>query len=348
MAGSRSIIPTKDFWCLICGLWVAAPILAWGAPVAWLAALAHVSVLAVGLLQPLRRPAPVFGWLLLGSLGVYLVHCTQPGGLQRAWIASSLATLAAGAVVAERADGRWLRQAVVVCAWAQLPVMAWQALGGVGPWPVIGDGLTGTVARRGVVAALLALGSLWSTGARAGTLALAAGLSGSCVSLPALARLVWERGHWRGVGVSVALGVGLLPWLWPRLGSRWDAWHGAGVIWGGWLTGWGFLPLPGGFRYDIGAGRWGRFVQTDYHSAWLDWVARFGLPGALMLVALGLWTWRRSRGAARWTWGLVAWAGCWQSVEVNPVLLGLGLIWLVQIVTRFSRGGSSEPQTDGG
>lgn len=324
-------------WRVACGLWVTLPLIAWGFPSLFWWTMASLLVVAVGLTQPQRQVTAVFGWGLLGCLAVYLIHRTQPYGSQALWMTHVTIGLMAAALMAERAEWRWLRQAVVWCAWGQLPVMAFQAFGHSLWWESVGGGLTGTMGYRAACAALLALASLWSSGWRAWSFAAAACLTGSWMGLPAVGRLVWGLwpSHLAWGFLSLALLALTSEWWMPRLALRLEAWQGFPLLHGGWLTGWGFLPLPGGFAYDAGTFASGGakaapFVISDYHSAFVDWIARTGLVGVVMLLALGRWVCTRLTSSAhRWAAGLAVWVGCWQSVETMTVLALLLVVWWI-------------------
>ena len=307
--------------------------LAWGYEPPWVWGVASLGVLALALAQ--RRPvgAALFGRLLLGCLAIYLVHHAQPYGHAWGWIRTVTVALAAATFVSAEPAGT-LRRWVLLAAWLQVPAMLWQALGHPSAWPSMGGGLTGTLGRRALCGGLVALASLWTTGRLAWTFALLGSLTGSFVILPAWGRLLWQS-RWRSASLllfalaSVLASVGL--W-WPRLLVRLPLWQDAILFRGGWLTGWGFLPLPGGFAYDNGDGMHRARVLSDYHNALLDWLSRTGVLGWMLLVGTAVWVWRRRAHAqTRWTGALMLWVACWQSVEANTALGVLGLVWLVDL-----------------
>lgn len=322
-------------WQLACWGWVASAII--GQPAWWWWTLASLGVLAVSGIAPGVRRCSAFGLLLAGCLAVYLIHARQPYGTAARWVLHAGLLLATAQALAERDGWPGVRRALVVCAWAQLPLMAWQVAGGALPWEPLGSGLTGSVQRRAVLAILLSVASLLSGGWQAAGLALASVTTGSLMGVLALLRVLPARVRlWGLLGL---LGVG-----WPvaleRLNLRVEAWQGASFLPRGWLTGWGFLPLPGGFQYDGGLGGiMARSVTSDYHSAILDWVARTGIVGLVMLFGVCWWAWRHSRTTeARWLVMLAVWVGGAQSLEQAPALIMLLLAWWIAL--------STEPQGD--
>ena len=105
-------------WPWACRLWLAAPLVGWwvgassrNAQLAWWT-LASVLVLCVGWTQPPRREAKVFGGLVAVCLVVFLSHLGSLGtGLL--WLLQAVLVLCAAALIAERGEFRWLRQALL-------------------------------------------------------------------------------------------------------------------------------------------------------------------------------------------------------------------------------------------
>lgn len=315
-------------WRVVCWAWVASAII--GVPPWWWWTVASLVVLAGTGSRPVVQRAPVFGWVAWGCLVVYLIHARQPHGTAAQWVLHASLLLAASHALAERDGWIGVREAVMWCAWAQLPLMAWQALWGDIWWQPLGGGLTGSVNRRSTLAVLLAVASLFSVGRRATWLGLSSLLTGSLMGAPVALR--WVPSRWRLVS-ALAGGVLLAPWWMERAWLRVSSWGDVPGITRGWLTGWGFLPLPGGFRYDGGPdGIMAQTVLNDYHSAILDWWARTGLVGMAMLIVVLGWAWRRSRTPeARWLFVFAVWVGSLQSVEHAPALVMLLLAWWIKV-----------------
>mgnify|MGYP001600203650 CR=1 FL=1 len=325
-------------WRWLVRAWIVLPILAPGYSAWWWWTISSLGVIAVAWTQPHQRNASAVGWLIVGVLAVYLLHHRQPISTVASWALYATVLLVAAALIVERGDPSWVRQAVLMAAWGQLLVMAAQAVGCSTPWLTVGGGLTGTVMRRASAAGVVAMASCLTSGWAARVFAVASLWTTSLVGLPALLRLVPLARSWRWRLVAIA-GIGWLGWMsWPRLLVRIEALRDATPLVRGWLTGWGFLQLPGGFVYDGGFSNGGSirapFLISDYHSAVLDWVARTGVLGAGMLAAMALWAWRRSQTIQqRWLFGLMLWIGCWQSVESQPVLLLLLMVWWMLVAS---------------
>lgn len=173
----------------------------------------------------------------------------------------------------------------------------------------------------------MGVGSLWSTGWAAWVLAGGVCLTMSGTAIPiVLLRLLWPHLRYKGLSVALVL-----------LGGAW-AWHGALwerlEVWRGWAFSWsgiGFSAFPSGFQDDTALGK--ALEWRDAHNVWLEWIGRFGLPGALVLVGVVAWLWRQ-RWRDPWTLALVLWVACWQSLEQFPVLVMPLCVWWVGLTQR--------------
>ena len=291
-------------------------------------------IVAAQFVEPVRR-VRVFGGLLVGCVAIFAAHVRSVGGAL-AWCYQSTFILTAAWLIAERVGWPILRRALLVVAWAQLPLMALQAVGVTLPWPaVITHPITGALGSRAPLASLLAVASMLSPRRPALILALAACLTGSLMGWPALIRLWWQSPckPWPSLWGWPVLAALTHRWWWPKLAIRMESWSSLSFLKGGWLTGWGFLPFPGGFWDDSTPGR--MFLWRDYHSMWMDWIARTGLIGGLVAVGLIWWIIRRLRVQPSWGWtmAMLFWIGAWQSAEAFPVLALLGVMGVIGLVT---------------
>lgn len=290
-------------------------------------------VLACGMARPSgpRSPARVFGVMALAMVGLALLHWRQSTAAF-VWASQTLLVLAAAWQLAHHGEWRWLKEALIACALIQVGVWGLQRLSIPNPWPthVWTKQGWGTLGSATPAAVVLALACLWSRGWRAwlwGGLTL---LTGSGTVIPVVAaRLAWVS-RWRlprwGLWCLGMLGLIVSAWLWR------DAWLMRAQVWREVAWSWwglGFQAFPGGFGDDTAIGQAMRW--RDYHNAYLDWIIRFGAPGAVGLAWLGWWLWQRSRHdeTCRWTLLLAGWVGLWQSVEQFPVLVILLLVWMI-------------------
>ena len=74
---------------------------------------------------------------------------------------------------------------------------------------------------------------------------------------------------------------------------------------------------------------------TDFHSTWLDWIARFGVIGMVVLIPLVRWVWIRTFSKTApwkvWSFILAVFAGTFQSAESLAVLSLLGMFWFMRL-----------------
>lgn len=293
--------------------------------------LASVLVIALGMTQGGQRRVSVFGWMLLGCLIVFASHAMSISGAL-AWLYQSALVLAAAWVMAERGAFRWMRHAVLAVAWGQLPVMGLQALQISLPWESLSSGVTGTLSSRSACAVLLGVASLWSGRGPALVLSVASLATGSLMGVPSLWRLWWQSPYKPLPAVVLGWPMVLVlthQWWWPRLALRLGVWDD---IWtylhSGWLTGIGFVPFPSGFRDTTPLGA--PTMWVNYHCTFLDWIARTGLVGTVLVGVLAIWVSRRlTTPWARWTVGGAVWVGMLQSVEAFPML---GMLALVMVM----------------
>ena len=317
------LIPTLGWWpatpsrsaCV--GLWVLASIL----------------VILVGPTQPIRRPVRwPLAWLAL-SFSISLIQLATGPSWSLIWLYQSTIILLATWFVAERADWAELRRAVLVVGSVQTLVMLGQLADLALPWPSETEA-GGTFHHRAALGLWWAVCSLWSQGRWSLYWAILSCLSGSWTGASvAVFRVIakrLQRAGWVPMLWPLAFVGGLLltssVW-WPKLAIRLEVWSTLVWLKNGWLTGWGFRPFPTGFIETLSTGR--QLPYLEYHNAWIDWLARTGAVGLLGLVGLWRWIFGRLTGRSHWTAALVIWAGLWQSVEANPSLLLLLVVWLI-------------------
>lgn len=327
-------------WKVVCGAWVVAPILGYWpgtsprhAQMGWWV-LASILVCAVGMRQPVRQQTSLWAWGLVGCVAVFASHLTSIGWAV-AWLYQVTLILLAAWLIHERGEWTWLKNTILGVGLFQGVVVLWQLLGGPTPyWSWPGGWLTGTLSARAALSILWGACSLLSHGRVAWGFALLACLTGSFAgSVPAVGRLLGQSRTIPMTWPIGAVGVLLLShrlW-WPRLLGRWQAMESLEFLQRGWVTGWGFLPFPGGWQSIAASGRQaGLVAQLDYHNVFVDWIARTGMVGGLGLLALVWWVSKRLTSPwRRWTAFLALWAGSWQSAEAFPVMTLLGLVWLM-------------------
>ena len=315
--------------------WVGLPILAFvpGIPtrlaVQWISLACSLVVLAVGLALPRGHGhGQVFGWALLGCLGVVPPHWRQMTPMFL-WVCHAGLLLTAAGMLTHHAESRWLRQAVVWGAWGQVVVLGLQVLHVPLPWPLLANPQHppgGTVGALAPAAALVGLGSFWSSGWRAWALGVATCLTGSGTAIPLVVlRLLWPW-RWLRWGMLLLLPIGLW-WGWrDAFLERWAIWSGMPWMW----WGRGFRAFPGGFQDDTLIGR--AMQWRDTHNVYLDWVGRFGLPGIVVLGGVLWWCWKQSRTVEqRWLLAFSCWVACWQSLEQFPVLMIPVMVWWISV-----------------
>lgn len=332
----------RHLWPWACRLWVVAPLLGFFPDVQprqaewWWWNVASVIVIALGWRQHLRRrSSALWGWLLVAALAMFLLHWQEAES--GAWVMQVALTISAAAMIAERGEFLWLRQAVIACAIFQIPAMLWQSHW---PWPYARIG--GTVGKRAPCAVLLALASLWTAWPSSFGLLWGAWLTSSWVGWPVAAGrwVVAFIRRFQAIGLMTVASLGCLAAAWVakdirfawvyEVGSRVALWRSAGWGLSHWLRGWGFAPFPGGFQDSspVGLALSWRF----YHSTWLDWALRGGALGCFALALILAWICRRTRPGGswrRWTVALAIWTASWQSLEQFPSLACLMLVWWI-------------------
>lgn len=321
---------------MACWVWVVVPILGvfpGSVPVRlstqWLSVLASLTVVGLGVASGAgwNRQRP-FGWLILAAVGLAWCHADVPD-VAFLWACQATLVLSAGGCLARCAESRWLREAVVACAWAQVLVCGLQVCRVPLPWPQQPHGaFWGTMGSRTTAALVTGIGCLWSSGWPAWGLGVATGLMGSATMLPVVVVKLagTNRRVWDIVGLLGVIAVAWGPWppLIQRLSLRcelWRAWRGS--WWGN-----GFHPFPSGFQDETAFGHAMRW--RDYHNVYLDWLARFGILGAVVLAVAGWWLWRARRAVPSWLIGSVPaflWIAWWQSLEQFPVGIVLVIVW---------------------
>lgn len=234
----------------------------------------------------------------------------DPYGVSWVWLATAVLVGLAGEAL--EGDAPSVRQALWVIGGCQLAAMGWQVIRPLPLYEVIGDGLAGTLARRGALSAFFGLCAVRASGWWTGAWMLAAASTGSLTGLVApLLRGVW-RVPTRWVRIAGVCGMAGAAWLWgaERLSSRWEVWR-QGMPDA--LAGFG--KLPSGF---LGDGMIDKLLnQPDYHNTLLELWARFGWWGLAFISGVAAWLISR-----RDWWGL-AWAAsvfALQSVADMPVL----------------------------
>lgn len=305
----------------------------------WL--IASLLVISLGWIR--RKPAvtaPIFGGLLLSILLFTFFHPEQiPIG--SSWVMRWAVILSAASCMAYLEDLKVLRLAVLGCAWIQIAFMLLQAAGVETIFRVAGSGVAGTLAKRAALSIFLGFASMLCKGRCAWLFAGASVVTGSLAgSVPAVAKLLFPLFmKARGMGISAMAGAVLLliPLGWDRLLLRLQAWsEGPSFLARGWLNGWGFYNLPGGFTDENMARSIHdpmSLMYSDYHSTFVDYVARFGLPGLITLAAVMAWLFFRVRvGLELWLLGLAVWACAFQSAESFPSMMMLGVFLFMHLV----------------
>ena len=324
----------KLAWTALAWLWVAAPILGYieGIPtrlgVIWISQTISWAVLALALFsaEPLRHRG--FGLLAWAAVLLSAIHL-RANSPSYVWLTQVLLWLAAAAILARQRTFLAMRAAVVFCAFAQFIVGLWQVQGIPLPWPVTVYGpMWGTVGSVTPAAIVMALGVLWSRGLLRWTLAIGVLLSGSGTAIGFVVVYLLFPWLWLLGAVGLMFGGTLLVGIGATFREsfllRWEFWKDVSFS----LFGCGFAPFPSGWADDTQLGR--LLMWRDYHNTFVDFIARFGLPGAVILAAAFAALWRVSKtGEQRWTLAFAVWVGCWQSVEQFPVLVVLILAWWV-------------------
>jgi hypothetical protein len=288
---------------------------------------ASVAVIAISGLKPatlcLKEPGL---WLA----GLWLMGLAWAIGSPLAlnWLLPASLMLIAGWRLTERCGWLALRHAVVIAAWAQIPLMALQAAG----WDFYPG--TGSVGLRGTASILLGMASLWSSGRYAWVLAIAACATGSWTGflIPMLRLLPVD---WKAPNswVILALFIGLTFGIWgERLLLRWDVWASLPALRNA-ISGWGLWQLPAGFQETITVnGKETIILVRDLHNTWLEWIYRGGIIGTGFMIAGLRWLWMRAKETRTLTVLMfVLWVGLWQSMASQPVIALLFLIWALSL-----------------
>lgn len=330
-------------WRLVCWLWVFAPLFGWWgklhpihAQYGWWV-IASVAVLALAWLKPPVRKRSVISWFLTACLVAYLPHFNS-FGMGLGWMIRSALVLSAAIAIAERTGWRDLYDALKVAFLIQLGVVLLKLFGVEVPWMQAGPGLAGTLYRRAGLSMLAAFVCIWSRKWLSYLAGAVSVLSGSLAgAVPAglylVSRLKSRMARWSLLGLGVMAAV-LASGI--RFQSRVESLAGLEFLRRGWLTGWGFFPMPGGFQEDTGNAFAVASVQLrNYHSVWADWLGRFGVIGLLAVLPVIAWivkeTLRDRADWKIWTLILALLAGSVQSAEGLAVMSLLGLIWWIRL-----------------
>lgn len=329
-------------WRCVQSVWVLAPIFAWLPDTPprlssiWWWLIASFLVVSVGITQRVvRRASWIWAFLIFSSFFAYLVHTTDV--YAASWIGQVFIIGSAAVLIVERGDWQVLRKGIVVACLVQVPFMIVQGFGlevpflraGGDNWPI-----SGTVSRRSVLSALLAVGCVCS--GRVTSLVLATGslFSGSWTgSIPAILKISFRYIKRLGViGFVSVLTLFVASFnLWQaHFGLRWKVWSGMS-----WLSlkGIGFDELKGGFREAHPLS--GVLYWTDYHNTFLDILARFGIMGMLVIVVFFSWLIKR-RANLLWPIFLILWLCLWQSLEGSAVLSMLVVFMMMGIDQKTS------------
>lgn len=335
MVGQRSLS-----WPWVSWGWVLLPILGvlpGSVPLRlstqWLAVLGSLVVIGYGIARPARQAptARPLGWLGLACLVLAVLQARHVEA-SFLWACQVLLALTATATLVQQQAFRWCRQAVIASAWAQVVVALLQRLGVPTLWPHNAHGSWwGTVGSPASAAILIACGALWATGWQGWALTVATVLTGSGTAIPiVLVARVWPWLWQLGIvglmtlGSCAVLGIG---WLWRTAWlARWEVWQAWRPTW----WGLGFTTFPGGFADATTLGQ--ALGWRDYHNVWMDWLTRFGVPGALVMAGLTVWMWQARARGHRWMLVFAGWVACWQSLEQFPVLIVPLLVWWMSLL----------------
>ena len=313
------------------------PLLAWlpGVPqrlaMPWWWGISSFLVIGVGLRQVVLHRVRVTGCWLLGCLAIFWVHQTE-FGMASKWMTAMLTAGVAAHLVAERGTWTWVRQALLISAWLQVPLCLAQALHWPLPYLTLGLPPWGSLGDRIDLSILWGVASLISQGWRDWMFALLSMATGSWTgSVPAMGWVLWSRLPARARPWVVALALPVMvvgARQGTHLSDRWLVWHNIPTWHANLLTGYGLLSFPGGFTYDDAVSK--LIGVRDTHSVWLDWLLRTGVVGAGLLAAVLIWCWRRTVVHRRYgLWLLALWVGTWQSMEGRPFLGVLAWWWVV-------------------
>lgn len=332
-------------WGVPVFLWVAAPILSYWPGTTprlyhlgwWV--IASIFVIACAPFNDVTRQSKIYPYLLLGCIAVFLSHALSIG-TSLIWLYQVSIILVAAWLIAERFDLMFLKLFIVGMGLLQIPFMILQ-LFGIYVFPSDMIGLTGTLEKRAYCAILLASASFLTAGRLQWLLTITSILTGSFMCLPAVIRLLWpmlKRGRMIGLMAIPAILIATHSLWLSRVTSRFKAMESLEFLQRGWLTGWGFIPFPGGFVYSAvdSGGSVPAMTFYDYHSTLIDWVARTGLIGFVVLCLLAYWISRHLKGGQwrLWTSIMAAWAFLLQSAESGVVMAMLFLVWLSMIETQ--------------
>ena len=249
--------------------------------------------------------------------------------------------LPAAAAISERVSFKRLVHMLNICAILQIPIILLQLSGMKVPWDSAGGGLTGSLYKRPALSILAGALAIWNGGIFSYLFAALAFASTSMAgALPVLGKLLNKYMPISLVALlAIAFVVLVLLWI-PsvstRLDTRLSSWKGIAFIKDGWLTGWGFFPLPGAFGESTDNDRAVQSaMMSDYHSTYLDWIGRFGLIGILaiapVVARIARLTFRQLTNQKLWAFLLACFACLVQSAEAFAVMCLLGLVWMKQL-----------------
>lgn len=337
-------------WNLACAAWVAAPILSFwkGANtqvsqmVWWI--LASILVIGCSTFKKVERDVEGIQLFILAAIAVFVAHgfflyTETTFAFGSAWLLKVSVIMSAAILIAQRESWHNLFKYLQLCLVFQIPILLVQKMNMNNPWGSA-HGTLGTRAGVGILAAYIAVNSKgissWIGTAMSVISTSMAGL------IPAVANRIWGFKKYR-LAISLATLIVLfnMP-MQARASSRFEAWSSLSFLKRGWMTGWGFLPMAGTFRLDADNGKaWASVRFTDYHSTFLDWIARFGLIGVLAISPLMLWiaqrTFHQPDSWKVWNLFLALFAGMVQSAEGILVMVLLGLMWFMRLNEEDSR-----------
>lgn len=325
-------------WKVSCYLWVLIPVLGWlpGIPqklsFPWWMGIASIAAISAGITQPVIRKVKWTGLFLFGCLVIFWIHQTQ-FGVSSKWLMGVIIPILAAHLIAERGEWEWIKRAVFIAAWSQLPVLLIQKTNLTNPYLHMGPFPWGSVGNRIDLGILLGMTSILNQGVSAWLFAIASALTGSFTGyvVPVIRLLIPIIQRWRVLALLSLPGA----WLFIKHGTthlttRFKVWHEMFDWKINMVSGHGFLNFPGGFSYDDSLSKLIAFRDT--HSVWFDWLLRTGVLGAIILAATLIYALRRSIKLNLLPLFLfVLWVGTWQSLEGRPLLALLGLIFMVRI-----------------
>lgn len=251
-----------------------------------------------------------------------------------AWLMKVALLSASAVLIAERERWEKLFKFLKICLLFQIPVLVLQWFEVWNPWGVS----SGTLGKRAGLGILAAYVTVNSSGLTSWISSILAMLSTSMAGMiPAVSHQVWSFRRGRIVlGILTGLSLLVLPSMGVRVATRFEAWSSLSFLRRGWLTGWGFLPFAGSFRDDaLRGGALASLRFTDYHSTYLDWIARFGLIGLVVISPFVIWVLSRTLSQLSswkvWSMFLALFAGAVQSAEGILVMCLLGFLWIIRL-----------------